>query len=583
MLGSLRIYAPESLITEEVDNNKIDDEINCEKLLTLLQNSAHKQVAYFDENIVSYIVVPLGKESKGSLNLEIRYSSDKFQFQDQKRNRRNISYTLKEKPDYCNEKFQIWKFNFGIIPGRNYTYIKLIATYEKEICAKNDLLKPFEEVNLIQVAGVDLLNDECILHDELNDDEKHNDGNNNNSDIIDTSYNDSIEYNEINDNILKNSININISSLYQMSLKSYKTEKTLAWLDLSSSKTLATFGTSLNINSIRIECINCDITSCTPISFPVTLTTKSQLTIAYHVLYDDDTSVKPLSVVIDATVDGHKHIITKWTSNLDLTSHGLPNNYSTSNLGNNNVAGKRIQQQSLLPPVKLAKLRSYNSLGLNQNIPKIQPPRSTSSGSISTNGLSSTPPNRTNSSLINGSSGLGGKRYASMKLKSGSNLSLSQLWTGNASQSFQRGLVITISGPTKVKLGEKFRWKIQLLNKSSEKMDLILYVQSSIKKEYEKTVPPIPIQSTNNNKNDIVPLFSNNQLVRSFYYKFNRAGLVSLTNNLRVSLEYGNLYECELELMSVERGMFNIYDFKVLDIASGDIFECNRLLDVMVV
>ncbi|OXT13254.1 hypothetical protein B9K06_26160, partial [Bacillus sp. OG2] len=95
MLGSLRIYAPESLITEEVDNNKIDDEINCEKLLTLLQNSAHKQVAYFDENIVSYIVVPLGKESKGSLNLEIRYSSDKFQFQDQKRNRRNISYTLK--------------------------------------------------------------------------------------------------------------------------------------------------------------------------------------------------------------------------------------------------------------------------------------------------------------------------------------------------------------------------------------------------------------------------------------------------------------------------------------------------------
>jgi hypothetical protein len=176
---------------------------------------------------------------------------------------------------------------------------------------------------------------------------------------------------------------------------------------------------------------------------------------------------------------------------------------------------------------------------------------------------------------------MGGKRFSSVKFKSGSNISLSQLWSDSVTQNFQRGLVVTVTGPTRVELGQSFKWRIQLLNKSTDKMDLILYVQSSIKKEYEKTVPPIPTLS--GNKKDPVPLFSNNQLVRSFYYKFNRAGLLSLTNNLRVSLEYGNLYECELELLGLERGMFNIYDFKLLDVVSGDIFECNRLLDVQII
>lgn len=581
----IRIYAPESPIS-------CIDPIDCNDLISILAKSDTKSIAYFDEEVEIFIILPLGSKVKGSLSIEIQYDSDKSISNDQRRtnnnnNKRSISYSINENPNFFNDNYQIWKFKFSIIPGRNYTNINIITKFEKELTKIDNLLKPFEEVNLIQVAGVDLLNDKCIENN--NDIEKHS--------------------NNIQDeNLLINSIKMNISSLYKMSLKSFKTEKTLAWLDLNASKSIEHSNTSLKINSISIDCINCDISSCTPIKFPINLNKKSQLTIAYHISYDDESTLKPLSVIIDAIIDNHKHIITKWISKLDLSSHGTPLNYSTSNLGLNN---KRIQQQpTLLPPVKLAKLRSYNSL-LNQNIPKIQQPRLISNNSLSSNNLSSVSLNRNNinnnnsnnnnlstnnnnnnnnnsnnnnnNPIINGNSGLGGKRYASVKLKSGSNLSLSQLWTGNSSQNFQRGLVITVSGPTKVKLGEKFKWKIQLLNKSSEKMDLILYVQSSIKKEYEKTIPPIPIQSNNIIKNDIVPLFTNNQLVRSFYYKFNRAGLVSLTNNLRVSLEYGNLYECELELISVEKGMFNIYDFKVLDIASGDIFECNRLLDVMVI
>lgn len=562
----MRIYVPDSPIPAvEEQNEDLAGESSCNQLLERLEKTEQKQIAYFDEKVEIYIMVPISQDVQGVLTVEVVYGSNKSSSQDNKRQRKSSIHRL-EKADYSSNSCQLWKFTFNVIPGRNLNKIDLTAVYEKEVTRKNDMLKPFEEVNLIQIAGVDLLNDNCILSSDTEENAETSESSFSSSSGIDT-------------DSFKTSITINIASLYKMALKSYKTEKTLAWLDLSSSKTVDDMMTSLCINSIGVECINCDITSCTPMKFPITLTKNSVLTIAYHVSHDDETSIKPLSVVIDAVVDTHKHIITKWTSNLDLSNHSLPSNQSYTNLGTLTNGNKRIQQQSLLPPVKLAKLKSYSSLILNPNIPKLQPPRSSSVNSITSSSIS-TPPTR-GTPTVNGSSGLGGKRYSSMRLKSGSNLSLSQLWSGNTTQSFQRGLVITVSGPTKVKLGEKFRWKIQLLNKSSDKMDLILYVQNSIKKEYEKTVPPIPIQSVN--KNDVVPLFTNNQLVRSFYYKFNRAGLVSLTNNLRVSLEYGNLYECELELISVERGMFNIYDFKVLDIASGDIFECNRLLDVMVI
>lgn len=562
----MRIYVPDSPIPAvEEQNEDLAGESSCNQLLERLEKTEQKQIAYFDEKVEIYIMVPISQDVQGVLTVEVVYGSNKSSSQDNKRQRKSSIHRL-EKADYSSNSCQLWKFTFNVIPGRNLNKIDLTAVYEKEVTRKNDMLKPFEEVNLIQIAGVDLLNDNCILSSDTEENAETSESSFSSSSGIDT-------------DSFKTSITINIASLYKMALKSYKTEKTLAWLDLSSSKTVDDMMTSLCINSIGVECINCDITSCTPMKFPITLTKNSVLTIAYHVSHDDETSIKPLSVVIDAVVDTHKHIVTKWTSNLDLSNHSLPSNQSYTNLGTLTNGNKRIQQQSLLPPVKLAKLKSYSSLILNPNIPKLQPPRSSSVNSITSSSIS-TPPTR-GTPTVNGSSGLGGKRYSSMRLKSGSNLSLSQLWSGNTTQSFQRGLVITVSGPTKVKLGEKFRWKIQLLNKSSDKMDLILYVQNSIKKEYEKTVPPIPIQSVN--KNDVVPLFTNNQLVRSFYYKFNRAGLVSLTNNLRVSLEYGNLYECELELISVERGMFNIYDFKVLDIASGDIFECNRLLDVMVI
>lgn len=568
-MEDIRIYVPDRPV-KGVDPSPID----WQDIVKRLESGISKSVAYFDENVDIYIVTKSEERLRGKLILEIQYSYEKphlntkssYEQLNQKRTGRTYSTTL-HTTDYEDDSIKIWKYTFSVMPGRNYNHIVLNATFEKAKETVNTTLKPFEEVNLIQIEGIDLLNNSCIVNNEYHDDHSVTAG-----DGASLNSQNNANYSNL---VLTTSFKLNITSLYKMSLKSFKTEKTVAWLDLVASKIVNDLKTSIQINSIEVECSSCDVSSCTPMQFPLDLKPNLLLTMAYHVSYDTETSVKPLVVKVTSVVDNHKVITTQWISSLDLSnSNILPVNNSGSSI--NLATGKKIQHPALMPPAQISKARSYNNLITNQNIPKLGPPRSTSNVLLGNGNYQST----TSYPNSNGNSGMGGKRFSSVRLKSGSNLSLNQLWTGNTSQNFLRGLVVTVSGPTRVKLGESFRWKIQLLNKSIEKMDLILYVQSSIKKEYEKTVPPIPIQS--GNKNDIVPLFTNNQLVRSFYYKFNRAGLVSLTNNIRVSLEYGNLYECELELISVERGMFNIYDFKVLDIASGDIFECNRLLDVIV-
>lgn len=534
-MENLKIFIPQ----KPLEQGFFSDSKNNELLLSQLRLASPKNNAYFDETIDVYVLLEAENGIQGILKIETLYQSDKHKLADLKRNRQKTT-TLLGDPIIDTKKFKIWQYRLKIKPGRNFNKLVFNVLFEKERSKVDVKLKPFEEPDLTEICNIDLVSASSI----------------NNSAVEEKS---SIS-------TLNASYEINVTSLYKMSLKSFKTaDKTLAWLDLSTSNMLNELRMSVEIQSIGVECIGSELILCTPITFPVILKENTVLTVAYKVSYDDDSTLRPLTVKVNAIVDHNMEINTQWTSNLDLSTAPLAAAVSNST-GNLLIKNK---QAGLLPPAKLPKLRSYGNL-ISNTSPKLPPPRIPTKSFINNTGP-----------IKHTDSGMGGKRYTSVRIKSGSNLSLSQLWSGTTSQSFQRGLVVTVSGPTKVKLGETFRWKIQLLNKSSAKMDLILYVQSSIKKEYEKTIPPIPIQSAN--KNDSVPLFNNNQLVRSFYYKFNRAGIVSLTNNLRVSLEYGNLYECDLELMSVERGMFNIYDFKVLDISSGDIFECNRLLDVTVI
>ncbi|QPG76391.1 hypothetical protein FOA43_003780 [Brettanomyces nanus] len=321
---------------------------------------------------------------------------------------------------------------------------------------------------------------------------------------------------------------LTISPIFQMLFKSIRAEKMLTSLELFACKKLKELKTGIVINKISVEIANCEVIEYSQIDYPVKLGPNTVLTLAYRLLSNDSKNVKPIVALIDSTIDGFKKITTKWTTNVDFQS---------SSTSPSAAAFRIASSPTLLSSPNLSKSRSASSTLFSQS------------------------------------------RRAAFKFKSNSSVNLQVV----PPMLNKRGLLVSVSGQTKVKLGEAFKWNIQLINRSTEKMDLVLYVQSSIKKQYEKSVPPIPIQNAHSSKQDPIPLFTNSQLVKSFYYKFNKVGLVSLNNNLRMNLEPGNLFETELELIAIEKGLFNLHDVKILDANTGDTFECPRLLDVLVV
>lgn len=316
---------------------------------------------------------------------------------------------------------------------------------------------------------------------------------------------------------------ITISPLFQMVFKSVRLEKLLISLDINSCKRLKDLKTKIVIHSVDISVANCEVTEYSGIEYPVDLTPDCTLTLAYRLRNNSGKHTKPISYIVKSTVDGFKKITTRWVTSLDPQRTNF------------NSMAHRIAST----------------------------PNFTSSPSLS----------RSASSMF-----YGGSKRNSYRYHSGSSSSLTS-FSGRP----KHGLMLSVSGQTQVKLGELFRWKIQLINKSTEKMDLVLYIQSSVKKQYEKSVPPIPIPSSQASKEDPVPLFKSGQLLKSFYPKFNTVGLVSLTNNLRMNLEPGNLFETELQLVAIERGMFSLGDIKILDAVTGETFGCPKLLDVIVV
>lgn len=333
---------------------------------------------------------------------------------------------------------------------------------------------------------------------------------------------------EVNENVVENGerklisseTSIRISPIFQMLFKNIRSERMMTSLDLSSCQTVKDLGLDITVNEINVEIANCEVKEYSKIEYPLTLGPNNTLTLGYCLTSSDEKRIKPIVAVIHSTVDGYKKIVTKWTTNVDFQG---PSPSSLSRISSSPMLvtgpGFKTRSSALLPP----------------------------------------------------------KRGASHRYRSNSSINIQ-----STTLTPKRGLVLSVSGQTRVKLGEAFKWNLQLINNSSEKMDLILYVQSSITKQYEKSVPPIPIQTQHETKQDTVPLFSNNQLVRSYYGNFSKVGLISLSNNLRMNLEPGNMFESELKILAIEKGLFNLHDVKLLDASSGDTFECPRLLDVLV-
>lgn len=483
-------------------------------------NAAPKKIGYFDEKITVFVMLDDNGDGSGAaMELSMRYD-----------NGYSVKCKLNEVISESAPRY--WRWQGQINPKRASHRLIFRARYRPTELAKRHVdMEKFQQVGLIDFSGVTL----C----EEGEESLQNDN------IPLTKF--ECEY------------SLEIVSLFKMSMRTVviNSAKSIACLELSASKSVNFGDIDVIVDDVKFDCDSWFFSSITDIHFPLQLKPGVNLALAYQVATTDSHTQKPISCIISSRVNSSIHIETSWITNIDL-SNSKTNNNSLNSLHSSSTSLlqglKRFPNDRLdLPKFKTSK-----------SAPSLRTVKQRSSSHNSTGSTSERPPT---------------PRHSSLKPKTGSTLSLS---SGSLTKPIihKKGLKIKVSGPTNVEVGVSFRWNLELLNQSTEKMELIIYVQSSINKEYEKSFPPIPIQSSLTY--DPVPLFSNQQLVRNFYQKFNKSGIVSLSNHLRVSLEPGSILQTELILVAFERGLFNLYDLRIVDVACMSVFECGKLLDVLV-
>lgn len=490
--------------------------------------SSSKKIGYFDEKISAFITLDDGSSDHEDSAVELNMRYD---------NGLSINCPLEEKSTDGGLIYWVW--NGQINPKKACHKLNFKAKYKLNMAVREDVkLHKYQELGLIDFNGVTLCEDKDIHVDE-------------HQEIVNDSTQLQCEY------------SLNVLSIFRMSMRTVglNNGKSIACLEISTSKSINSRDIELSIDDITIECDNWFFKPITAIKFPLRLNLDVKLSLAYQIITTDHHTTKPITCIISSTIDSNINIKTNWVTNIDLTNPNSTNHHAL---------------QSTASTPALNGLKRPTSTNDKLDLPKFKASKSTPS-------LRTIKQRSSSHNTVIGASNFdrpAAQRHSSLKQKSGSSISLS---SGSLTTPIlnKKGLKIKVSGPTNVKVGTSFRWNLELLNQSAEKMELIIYVQSSINKDYEKSFPPIPIQS--GLKYDPVPLFNNQQLVRNFYQKFNKSGIISLSNHLRVSLDSGSIFQTELVLVAFEIGLFNLYDLRIVDVASGTLFECGKLLDVLVV
>lgn len=162
------------------------------------------------------------------------------------------------------------------------------------------------------------------------------------------------------------------------------------------------------------------------------------------------------------------------------------------------------------------------------------------------------------------------------------------------------GLKLTFKGNLNINLGEIVTWKLQAINNSHNKLDLSLIVQNPINFN--------PIYSTSTNSNNVNSNnFSSSNLLNTDYneensnkdilvynklqlhtlyssLKLDTNGVIILDNDIRIGpIEPNSVFETDIKLIGLSKGIFNLDGIKIFDINSGDGIDFGKLVEVFVV
>lgn len=162
----------------------------------------------------------------------------------------------------------------------------------------------------------------------------------------------------------------------------------------------------------------------------------------------------------------------------------------------------------------------------------------------------------------------------------------------NTMTSQLHGFLISFSGPSTVKVGEVFKWRVFAINKSQQSRHLTLYIQprekgfrASPQNTFqshlfpEKQLPMKPEVSPILDRIQLLKLYEDCQHVSAS----GSTGIVSLMNDVRIGPLAGHAcYETEISMLALVTGQYSLEGLCVIDLASGDSYDCGKLLDVVV-
>ncbi|EAZ63423.2 KRE11-like protein [Scheffersomyces stipitis CBS 6054] len=159
------------------------------------------------------------------------------------------------------------------------------------------------------------------------------------------------------------------------------------------------------------------------------------------------------------------------------------------------------------------------------------------------------------------------------------------------------GLKLNFKGKLNIKLGEVNNWKIQAINNSPSRLNLSLLVQNPINFNpiYNSGTTSNNVSSSNllnseavtgqsNASNDII-VYNKFQLYSLYNsLKMNTNGVIILNNDIRIGpLDSNTVFETDIKLIGISKGIFNLDGIKIFDINSGDGLDFGKLVEVFVI
>ncbi|GMM36661.1 hypothetical protein DASC09_039860 [Saccharomycopsis crataegensis] len=380
----------------------------------------------------------------------------------------------------------------------------------------------------------------------------------------------------------------------------------LTTLEIESSKELNKINMQLNLLEINIEFPNGSIKPLIPQvlqKFPITIDYNDNLNFIYELINNNSSenlNKKPIMVNLisqPVPIDGHKP--SPGMDSDDFTSSKIVTRWSTL-----------VDFSIVAPPTNTAlKSQNMNASGINGG--KSSKNRNSIVSSLSSPQLFSKKDRDfdSSSSFSLGVNSEEGETVAStdihQKLKSQTRTTSTSLTVNiprTSKSSVLNGLILSFHGTTNVKVGQIFKWRIQAINKSHRILNLSLYIQPKDNNNHSflttnmSTTPNTANSSSFNNdhnkiqSNQIIYPLSNHSdsgsinLSKVFNQtKLTPSGIICLNNDVRIGpFDHYSVFETEINLIAIEKGIFSLQGVKIIDITSGESFDCGKLLEVVV-